>query len=262
MGKGFGYRIFVYFLCVSFLSLMVGSPRWVADAKDRTLPIGEMVSRGGVKFQVKENVWKDVDPSHFPVFPGVKIKTTLDGVAAIALANHCQVEAGQNAVLSFDRDGRIHLVQGKIDFRIPSGEEVVFNVGNLTVAKSRVFQASKRMVSTSPEEETIGSISVHSNGSVTVKNIQGRLSVLNQDRMVLAAVPPKDSVTIPSILVTGKPPVTVAQVGETRPIERTSTPVSGASTGTWLVVGFAAVALGVGVGYAVSGSKGEGVRCP
>ena len=144
MGKGLGCRIFVYFLCVSFLSLMVGSPRWVAGAKERNLPIGEMVSKGGVKFEVKENVWKDVEPSHFPVFPGVKIKTAGDGIAAIALVNRCQVEAGQDSILSFDQNDRIHLVQGKIDFRIPSGEEVVFKAGNLTVTKSRAFQASHR----------------------------------------------------------------------------------------------------------------------
>ena len=262
MGKRLGCRIFVYFLCTSFLSLTVGSPKWIADAKERTLPVGEMVSRGGVKFEVKENVWKDVDPSHFPLFPGVKIKTTLDGVAAIALMNRCQVEAAQNSVLSFEQHDRIRVVQGKIDFRIPAGEEVVFHVGNLTVAKPRSFQASQRIVSPSPEKETIGSISVRPNGSVTVKNIQGSLSVLNQDRTVLAALFPKEAVTFPSVSVTGKPPVMVAQAGETRPVERTSAAFLGASAGTWLVLGFSATALGVGVGYAASGDKGEGVTCP
>ena len=261
MGKGLGCRIFVYFLCVSFLSLMVGSPRWVADAKERSLPIGEMVSKGGVKFEVKENVWKNVEPSHFPVFLGVKIKTTADGMAAIALANRCQVEAGQDSILSFDQTDRIHLLRGKIDFRIPSGEEIVFKVGNLTVTKSRAFQASKRPTSTLPDEETIGSISVHSNGSVTVKNIQGRLSILNQDRVVLAAVSSKESLTIPSTPVTRTPRVMVAQVGETAATGGTST-FFGASAGPWLVVGFGAGALGIGIGVAVAASDGEGVTCP
>jgi hypothetical protein len=261
MGKGLGRRIFIYSLCVSFLSLMVGSPRWVADARERSLPIGEMVSQGGVKFEVKENVWKNVEPSHFPVFLGVKIKTMADGTAAIALANRCQVEAAQDSILSFDQNDRVHLLRGKIDFRIPSGEEIVFKVGNLTVTKSRAFQASKRPASTLPDEETIGSISVRSNGSVTVRNVQGMLSVLNQDRAVLAAVSSKESVTIPSTLVTGTPRVMVAQVGEAAATSGEST-FLGASAGTWLGVGIGVAALGVGIGVAATGSDSERVNCP
>jgi hypothetical protein len=264
MRRGLKCRIFVYFICISFLSLMAGSPRWVADAKERGLPIGEMVSRGGVKIEAKENVWKDVEPSHFPIFPGAKIKTTDGGVAAIVLMNHCQIEAGQNSVLLFDQNDRIHLLQGNIDFRIPSGEEMTLRVGNLTVIKSRPFQASKKPASASADQEAIGSVSIHSNGSVTVKNIRGGLSVLNQDRVVLAAVSPKESVTIPSTSVIGTPRVMVAQVGETAPVVGTSA-FLGVSTGTWLVVGFAAAALGVGVGVAVGQSQSGGsdaVTCP
>ena len=93
------------------------------------------------------------------------------------------------------------------------------------------------------DEETIGSISVHLNGSVTVKNIQGRLSVLSQDRVVLAAVSSKESVTIPSTSTIGTQRVMVAQVGETGAVGGTSTFLGG-STGTWLGVGLGVGALG------------------
>jgi hypothetical protein len=81
----------------------------------------------------------------------------------------------------------------------------------------------------------IGSISIHANGSVTVKTIQGKLSILNQDHVVLAALSSKDSVTIPSITVGGKPPVRVAVVGETIAGEGGGT-IFGASVTTVIAV--------------------------
>ena len=57
----------------------------------------------------------------------------------------------------------------------------------------------------------MGSISIHSNGSVTVKSVQGDLSVLNEDRVVLAGLSSKDSITIPSTTVAGPSRVMVAQ---------------------------------------------------
>src|SRR4030066_2138401 len=101
MKKGMVFKAFVYFLSISFLLLTNGFPRIAAEAAERGFPIGEMVSKGEVNFEARENVWKNVEPSHFPVFQGVKIKTTADGMAAIALANRCQVEAGQDSILSF-----------------------------------------------------------------------------------------------------------------------------------------------------------------
>lgn len=59
----------------------------------------------------------------------------------------------------------------------------------------------------------MGSISIHSNGSVTVKSIQGKLSILNQDRVILAALSSKESLTIPNTTVKGPSRVMVAQAG-------------------------------------------------
>ena len=81
---------------------------------------------------------------------------------------------------------------------------------------------------------------------MTVKSLKGKLTVVNQDRVVLAAVSPKDSVTIPSITVGGKPPVRVAQVGETAVGAETGTFI-GMSGGTLLWVAAGIVGLGAAI---------------
>ena len=215
MKKGLFYKIFVYFLSLSLLLLMNGFHSIVVEAKERGIPIGEMISKGEVNFEVRENVWKKVESSLFPLFQGVKIKTE-KGVAAIALENNCHIEVGQNSLLSFDQNDRLHLFQGQINFRITSTAELNFKIGKLTVTKSHSLQASKGPGVASPkDEETIGSIFIHSNGSVTLKSIQGRLSILDQERTVLAALSSHDSVTIPSIIVKSPSKAMVAQAGET-----------------------------------------------
>jgi hypothetical protein len=123
---------------------------------------------------------------------------------------------GQNSLLSFDQNDRLHLFQGQINFRISSTAELNFKIGKLTVSKSHSLQASKGPGVVSPKnEETIGAISIHSNGSVTIKSIQGDLFVLDEDRTVLAKLPSQDSVTIPSAMVKSPSKTMVAQAGET-----------------------------------------------
>jgi hypothetical protein len=87
-------------------------------------------------------------------------------------------------------------------------------VGEVTVIPSTSLQASRNPLPVSPRgEATTGSISVHSNGAVTIKSYQGSLSVLNQKRVVLAALSPQDTVTIPSVAVKS-PNAMVAQGDE------------------------------------------------
>ena len=256
MKKRFGFNVCIYFLCVSFLLMMNGFPRMVAEAKEKVLPVGEMVSKGEVKFEARENVWKGVESSHFPIFQGTKIKTE-KGIAIVTLSNNSQIEISPNSLFSFDQKDQFLLSQGSIEFRIPSGSEINFKVGNLSILKSRTLQATKGPSAIPPsDEETIGSISIHSNGSVTVKTIQGKLSILNQDRVVLAALSSKDSVTIPSITVGGKPPVMVAQVGEAAAAAGAGT-IFGASVTTVIAVLAGAVAIG-GIAAAVSAAGGGG----
>ena len=265
MRKKIGFKVFIYFLCGSFLLLMDGFPRMVAEAKDKVLPIGEMVSKGEVKFEARENVWKGVESSHFPIFQGTRIKTE-KGMAVITLSNNSQIEISPNSLFSFDQHERFVLSQGGIEFRIPSGSEINFKVGNLSVQNSRTLQAAKNP-SAGPAigEETMGSISIHANGSVTVKSSKGKLTLMNQDRVVLAALSSKDSVTIPSTTVKGKPPVMVAQVGEGTDSAETGT-ILGMSGATPLIIVGGMVLLGLsawGLAEIFSGGGGdEGPVCP
>jgi hypothetical protein len=67
MKPGNGQKVLVYFLSASFLLMMNGLPRMAAGATERGIAIGEMISKGEVKFEARENVWRSVEPSHFPV---------------------------------------------------------------------------------------------------------------------------------------------------------------------------------------------------
>jgi hypothetical protein len=142
MKKGFVFKVFVYFLCVSFLLLANGFHRMIAEAKEMGRPLGEMVSRGEVKFESRKTVWKNVEPSQFPIFQGVKIKTE-KGASLMTLEDNSQIEVGGNSLLSFDRNDQMRLTQGTINFRVPSIAELSFKVGDLTVIRSKSLQASK-----------------------------------------------------------------------------------------------------------------------
>lgn len=207
MKMRFGFRPFVYFLCLSFLLMMNGFPGMVAEAEEPGLPIGMMVSKGQVTFEAREKVWKNVEAHHFPVFQGVKIKAG-KGAAVIALADRSQIQVGENSLFSFDQSDRFNLFKGAVAFRIQPNIEMKFRAGNLFIIKSHPFQASKNSSVVPPKsEEIIGSISIHSNGSVTVKSAQGFLSVIGQDHAVLASLSSKESLTVPSLAL-------VAQAGE------------------------------------------------
>jgi hypothetical protein len=250
--KKFVCEKFIYFLCFSFLFSVSGFPRMVSEAKEITFPIGQVVAKGGVKYEAKEKLWKNIESSHFPIFQKGKIKTE-KGQGIITLANNCLIEIDQYTGLSFDQVDKLLLSRGKVNFRIPSETEMTFKVGNLSVTKSRVLQAAKKPTVASPKsEETIGSISLHSNGSVTVKSVQGSLSILNEDRVHLAALSSKESITMPSVMASGKPRTMVAQAGEIKEVkgERKSAgdeewEYLGLNAIEWIAVGYAAVLVGV-----------------
>ena len=262
MRKRPGLKVFIYFLCVSFLVMTNGFPRAIAGAKDKGLPVGDMVSKGGVKFEARENVWKGVESSHFPIFQGTRIKTE-KGVGIVTVSNNSQIEVSSNSLFSFDQSDRFVLSQGSIEFRIPAASEIDFKVGGLSIMKSRALQAGKGPTTYSPDmEETIGSISIHPNGAVTVKSLKGKLTVVNQDRVVLAAVSPKDSVTIPSITVRGKSPVMVAQTGKVAPGAEAET-TSGVSTTVAALVLLGATLGGMVLIAANPSDGGDGIPvCP
>jgi len=214
-----GSKMLIYFICASFLMVTNGFPLIAgAGAKEKVAALGEMVSRGEVKYEARGNVWREVESSHFPLFPATKIKTE-KGVAIVTLSDKSQIEVRSNSLFSLDLGERFILSRGDIEFRMPSTSETIIKVGNLSISRSRSLQAARNpSVVSVKDEEAMGSISIHSNGSVTVKSIQGKLSVLNQDQVVLAALSSRDSVTIPSVTVGGSQKVTVAQHGPTQPV--------------------------------------------
>jgi len=268
MKRGFAFKAGVYFLCVSFLLLANGFHTMIAEAKEMGRPMGEMVSRGDVKFEARKTVWKPVEPSQFPIFQGVAIKTE-KGASLITLEGNRQIEVGENSLFSFDRNDQMHLTQGTIGFRLPSTADLSFKVGDLTVIKSKSLQASKNPSAVSSDSEaTIGSISVHSNGAVTVKSLRGSLSVLNQERVVLAALSSKDTVTLPSAAVKGPSKVMVAQAGATAAggAEAEQWEFLGLTTWWWVAIGgvvVAAAIIAVAAGGGGGGGGGGGVVvCP
>jgi disulfide bond formation protein DsbB len=86
---------------------------------------------------------------------------------------------------------------------------------------------------------------------VTVKSLQGSLSILNEDRVVLAGLSSKESITLPSIMASGKSRTMVAQAGEIKE-ERREEKIAGAQEWEylglnaieWIAVGYAAALVG------------------
>jgi hypothetical protein len=258
MRKRSTYKVFVYFLCFSFLLLTSELPRMAAEAKERSRPIGEMISRGVVKFEAGENVWKRVEPSHFPIFQEVRIKTE-KGQAFVLVANDIQITVSENTVFTVQRDGQFHLLQGRISFRIPSGADMSFRVGNLSIGKSHPSQAGKRLLASPQSEETVGAVVL----------IRGSLSIRDRDRVVLAVLP-NESVTIPSFTVFGSPEQKVAGVEQYQivqyPTGKTALdePPLGLSGWTWMVISLAAVgAVGGAIALGIdSGGSSDNVVIP
>ncbi|MBP1699818.1 MAG: hypothetical protein H6Q41_5006 [Deltaproteobacteria bacterium] len=267
MKKGFVFKAWVYFLCESFLLLASGSHTMIIEAKELGRPLGEMVSRGEVKFEARKAVWKPVELSQFPIFQAVRIKTE-KGASLITLENNSQIDVGENSFLSFDRSDQMHLTRGTIDFRLPSTAELSFKVGDLMVIPSKSLQVSKTPSAVSPKNEaTIGSISVHPNGAVTVESLQGSLSVLNQGRAVLASLSSKDAITLPSVTVNVPSNVMVAQASEKTRDPAESSKFLGVPIWIWTVtisgVAIAAVAVIAVTSYHHGGGDGTAVPvCP
>jgi hypothetical protein len=208
MKKGLIFRMFVYFLSVSFLLLMNEFPKIIAEA-NQNIPVGQMVSRGGVKFEVSKNSWEKVE-TPFPVFEGMKIRTE-KGEAVLALAEKTRIEIGSDSFFYFDQSDQFNLLQGRINFRIQPDFPLRFKVGNLWISKSYPLQTAKgSSVALTKDKEFAGSILMHSKGSVTVRSTQGPLYVTNQEGTVLASLSAGESITLPSVVAASKPTIMAA----------------------------------------------------
>jgi hypothetical protein len=263
MRKGLILRVFVYFLSVSFLLLMNEFPRMIAEANQKAIPIAQMISRGGVTFEVNENSWEKVE-TPFPVFEGMKIKTE-KGEAVLALAEKTRIEIGPDSLFYFDQRDQFNLLQGKVSFRIQPGVPLRFKVGNLWISKPYPLQSAKgSSVVLAKDKEFGGSILTHSKGSVTVKSIQGPLYVTSQEGTVLASLSTGESITLPSVVVSAKSPIMMANAEpkSTGPLEEEEG-FLGLSTWTWLGIAAAVVIVGVTAGVAVwAANRGEHHEAP
>jgi hypothetical protein len=199
MKRGFALKAWVYFLCFSLLLLTSGFHALVAEAKEISRPLGDMLSPGDAMFESTGGVWKNVEVFEFPIFPGVRLKT-IESPSLVTLQGNRQVDVGRYSLFLFDGNNQMQLIQGNIEFRLPLTTDLNFRVGELSVTSD-------------PADVTIGSIWVHSNGAVTIKCTQGSLSVSNQERVVLASLSPEQKVTFPSSIVKA-PNVMVAQGDE------------------------------------------------
>ena len=263
MKKGFLFRAFVYFLSVFFLLLMNEFPRMMAEA-NQNIPVGQMISRGGVKFEVNENSWEKVE-TPFPVFEGMKIRTE-KGEAVLALAEKTRIEIGSDSLFYFDQRDQFNLLQGKVNFRIQPDVQLRFKVGNLWINKSYPLQTAKGpSVVLTKDKEFAGSILMHSKGSVTVKSVQGPLYVTSQDGTVLASLSTGESITLPSVVASSKSPTMMANANPegTEGAAPAEEGFLGLSTWTWMGIAAAVVIVGVTVGVVVwAASRDEDHEAP
>jgi len=263
MKKRFILKVFVYFLSLSFLLLMNEFPRIFAEAKQKAIPVAQMVSRGEVKFEVKENSWEKVE-TPFPIFEEMKIKTEKGG-AVLALADRTRIEVDSDSLFCFDQRDQFNLLQGKINFKIQPDVSLRFKMGNLWISKSYVLQTSKSpSVVLTKEKESAGSILTHPKGSVTVRSIQGPLYVTNEEGAVLASLSSGESITFPSVIASPKSPTRLAQV---KP-ESTEEPTEekrflGLSPWEWLAIGgYVATGTGLILAFGVGEEAEEVPICP
>ncbi len=242
---------------------MANGFHWMIVEANQNLPVGQMISRGGVKFEVKENSWEKVE-TPFPIFEGMKIRTE-KGQAVLALADRTRIEVDSDSLFCFDQRDRFHLLEGKINFRIQPDVQLRLKVGNLWISKSYPLQTAKGpSVALTKDKEFAGSILAHSKGSVTVKSTQGPLRVTTQDGTVLASLSAGESITLPSVVVSPKSPTMMANAEP----KWTEGPVEeegflGLSTWTWLGIASAVVIVGVTVGVVVwAASRDEDHETP
>ncbi|MGQ9648157.1 MAG: hypothetical protein ACUVWO_16645 [Thermodesulfobacteriota bacterium] len=234
-------KAFVYFLSISFLLGVTGFHGMVSGA-NQNVPVGQMVSRGAVKFEIKENVWEKV-VSPFPVFERMKIKTE-KGEAILAPREKTRIEIGPDSLIYFDQADRLNLLQGKINFRMEPEFDLRFKVGNLLILKCYPLLTSRAPYVAPVKEEVIGSIYLHPKGSVTVKSTRGTLYITNQNQVILGSVSTGGAITIPSVITRSKSPTMVAKADNSGPTEHPGN-LAGLSTWEW-------AALGVFAGYLVT----------
>jgi hypothetical protein len=192
---------------------------------------------------------------------------TEKGEAVLALAEKTRIEIGSDSLFYFDQRDQFNLLQGKVSFRIQPDVQLRFKVGNLWVHKSYPLQSAKGSSAVLTKDKAFaGSILMHSKGSVTVKSVQGLLSVTKDDGSLLSSLSTGESITLPSVVASSKSPPVMASNAEPKwtegPVEEEG--FLGLSTWTWVGIGAAAVVVGVVIGVLASDDDDddEAPACP
>jgi hypothetical protein len=138
-----------------------------------------------------------------------------------------------------------------------------FGVGNLSIRKPLPLEATKGSLISQRNEETIGSITLHHTGSVTVKSIRGPLPIQNRESVVLAAVSSGESVAIPYATASDQISQVVA-VDDQYPTGKALTDeLLGLSKTTWMFISLgAAAAIGTGIWLGATEDKDDDFILP
>jgi len=100
---------------------------------------------------------------------------------------------------------------------------------------------------------------MHAKGSVTVKSVQGSMSVTNEDGVVLTSLSTGESITLPSVVASSKSPTRMAAADDAEP-QWTEGSIEGEGflglpTKAWLGIG-GAVVVGVVIWLLARGGGG------
>jgi len=172
--------------------------------REMDFPVGTVISQGNVKMEVKDKVWRTLESLYAPILKGKKLKIENE-TARISLSNNSLIEVNQKSLLSFEHEGQLNLLEGGVHFKIPAAAQMNFKIGVLSVVKPHPLTAQKGLTAVPiREEETEGSLLLHQDGSLTVRSVQGSLSILDRENRVLTTTSSNRPITIPPEILSGK----------------------------------------------------------
>jgi len=202
---------FICFLCM--VSFFIG--RGVQDlwsASEENPPIGEMVWKGNVSVAKQEERWGRMKERPFPIFKGSKVRTEC-GMATVTLSNDYQIVMLPYSQVVFPDLEQVIFKEGEVNFRVPTASRTRLSVESMGTVNSFYLDDSKIGSPQPPDKkESLGTVHLSSGGSLTLRNRQGSIFVIDQDRKVVASLSSGESVRILSGKVLGVEKVRVDQV--------------------------------------------------
>ena len=209
------YKGFICFLCM--VSFFMGSGvQELWSASEENPPIGEMVWKGNVSVAKQEERWGRMKERPFPIFKGSKVRTEC-GMATVTLTNDYQIVVLPYSQVVFPDLEQVIFKEGEVNFRVPTASRTRLSVESLGTVNSFYLDDSKIGSPQPPDKkESLGTVHLSSGGSLTLRNRQGSIFVIDQDRKVVASLSSGESVRIPPAKVSGRERVRVDQVKKTQ----------------------------------------------